>query len=91
MDNTNMDNTKPFKGTNVGTGAIDVSLRPLMYELRPVEIYLKEDGALDNGASFAIVMEHPKHLVSPVIGQLSLKMFNEGLAEVGYKIVPINE
>jgi len=74
-----------FKGIDVGKGPIDLSPYPSAYQLRPIEIYHKEDGAVDDGPSFGILMICPYNIAAPVLGQISLKMFNEGLADVGYK------
>lgn len=78
---------RPFIGINVGNNPIDMRKHPTMYELRPGEIYLKTDGAKNDEPSFAIAMFDPNKVAAPVIGQLSLEMFNDGLADVGYQIV----
>lgn len=75
---------KAFKGINHGKRKIEFSDKPLI-EMIPTEIHLKEDGDTDDNPSMAIVMGNKfGHLV---YGQLSLKMWNEGLADIGYKIV----
>lgn len=82
-----MPDEKPFIGINVGNGPI--KMPPTAYELRPTKIYLKEDGARNNGPSVAILYEHPLHLQAPVVGQLSIEMWNEGLKDIGYKLVKL--
>lgn len=79
-------NKKPFYGTNVGKGAIDLREYPSAYQLRPTRIYLKEDGAINDKPSFGILMEHPTDYQPKVLGQLSLAMLNDGLNDVGYTI-----
>lgn len=76
-----------FTTKNHGTGKIDVTdLQPAM-EFRPSQLHMKEDGAKDNTPSFLIVMEHD--LISyKIYGQVSLKMLNKALGELGYKITP---
>lgn len=77
---------KPFKCINHGTGNINLSHLKNQKQFLPVEIHLKEDGSLKDEPSFAIVMTHPSF--SPVVGQISLEMLNDGLADIGYEIVP---
>lgn len=74
-----------FEGINCGSDQIDLSDLDIKAELRPLRIYYRENGTLDNSPSFAIVMSDRGGL--SVVGQLSLRMFNEGLADIGYKIV----
>lgn len=81
-----------FTGFNVGKNRIDVGHYSdinysAMFELRPVELYLKEDGAKGDKPSFAITMIDPRNHAAPIIGELSLEMWNKGLSEVGYEIV----
>lgn len=80
-----MPKVKPFIGINHGTGPIKLS-GPVL-ELRPTEIHLKEDGAVGDTPSVAIVMSNLSKRF--VMGQLSLKMWNEGLKDIGYKIVKL--
>ena len=75
-----------FVGENVKTGPIKME-NNRTYQLRPVKLYLKEDGAKDDGASFAILMVDPYNHAAPVIGQVSLDMWNKAMNEVGYEIV----
>ena len=61
-------------------------------ELRPIEIHLKEDGDLDDKPSLCIVMTDMQPFSQTFFyGQISLKMFNEGLKDIGYKIVKDEE
>jgi hypothetical protein len=81
---------KDFEGFNHGKDTIKIGNRfSHLWHLKPVEIHLKEDGALDDEPSFAILMENSM-LGYGAIGQISVKMFNEGLKDVGYKIVKID-
>ena len=82
---------KAFVGINVGKK--DIVVDKNTFQMVPVKIYLKENGALDENSkptkpSFAILMtcQNPD---LKVIGQLSLEMLNEGLIDVGYQITEI--
>ena len=80
---------KPFKGFNHGKGKISINLASLarnknLVQAIPTSIHLKENGAKDGGPSVAIVMESRG---GTAFGQLSLEMWNEGLKDIGYKIV----
>lgn len=68
------------------TGSIVLPEKHLAISMmRPTEIHLKEDGSKTNEPSFAIVLERA---YSPtVIGEISLEMLNDGLADIGYKII----
>lgn len=78
---------KDFIGINHGKKQINLNRHRRVAEFKPVEIHLKEDGSIDDGASFAIVMSNLyEQLLVDVYGQISLKMFNEGLKDIGYKI-----
>ena len=79
-----MDTTKPFIGINHGLGSI--KLTGPIREFLPTEIHLKENGDTEDNPSVAIVM---KASDISVVGQLSLKMWNEGLKDIGYKIVKL--
>ena len=76
---------KAFKAFNHGTGPVDLRHLGAADEMRPTEIHLKEDGALDDKPSFTIVMTALGR--TPKFGQISLRMLNEGLNELGYEIV----
>ncbi len=61
-------------------------------DLRPIEIHLKEDGAIDDGPSFCMVlsdMGRIKDYERRMLAQISLKMFNEGLTDIGYQIIKL--
>jgi hypothetical protein len=85
-------NKDTIKGFNHGTGPIDLKLdeetRYPAFEFRPIEIHLKEDGALGNKPSMCMLMCNLGGVY--VYGQLSVEMWNKGLAEIGYKIEKIN-
>lgn len=76
---------KAFKGIYHGTGQIDLSHHKDIEQFLPVEIHLKEDGTVDNKPSFAIVLTSP-YSRNQVVGQISLEMLNQGLADLGYEI-----
>ena len=78
---------KDFKGFNHRKGQISIDPKYNLTQLKPVEIHLKEDGDLNNEPSFAIIMVRPTN--NGAFGQISLKMLNEGLADIGYKIEKI--
>ncbi len=80
-----------FIGINWGTEVVDLRRPGVLTEMRPVEVHLKEDGTLDNGPSLTFVLVHPPLQSTPiaVFGQISVKMLNEGLADIGYKIEKI--
>lgn len=69
---------------NWGTGImkVDVVDKRVML-MRPTEIHLKENGALDNTPSLAIVMDTQ---TLRVVGEVSLNMLNEGLKSIGYEL-----
>lgn len=89
-----MAQNKDFIGTNHGTGPIKLKeLSPFEKEIgllvmKPTEIHLKEDGSIKDEPSLAIVMQRPD-IGATVVGEISLEMFNEGLADIGYKMVKI--
>ena len=78
---------RPFIGINHGKGQIDLNHLDNTDEFLPIEIHMREDGTTDNKPSVAIVLKDGggRH----VYGQLSLKMWNEGLKDIGYKIVKL--
>lgn len=71
---------------NWGTARISFLDRESI-EIRPTEIHLKEDGSRENGSSLAIVLSVPNQPQLPIIvGQISIKILNEALGELGYQI-----
>lgn len=78
---------KDFIGINHGKKVIEIGSEFRIVQLKPTEIHLREDGDIDNNPSVAIVMENAFGPIA--FGQLSLKMWNEGLADVGYEIVKL--
>lgn len=85
---------KPFKGINVGMEPFVIPYNDTLVQLLPTEIYLKENATLTDGPGFAIVLRLPADMTEKlgcpfptVVGQLSLEMFNDGLADIGYKII----
>lgn len=78
-----------FKAFNHGKNKIDLSSKNNLVFMRPTEIHLKEDGDINDEPSFAIIMAIPfqSEFVAPVVGEISLKMFNEALESIGYKII----
>jgi hypothetical protein len=84
------DSEKPFKGFNHGKNHIVIEGPPgkTMHFLKPIEIHLKEDGSLKNEPSFAIVMDSKDYGMA--LGEISLEMFNDGLRDIGYKIIKVD-
>lgn len=80
--------SRDFIGINHGTGkiAIGEGENEITVDYLPVEIHLKEDGSKDDKPSFAILMSRPETHIR-IVGQLSLEMFNEGLADIGYELI----
>lgn len=80
---------KEFKAFNHGTGPIVLAQHNnnLVMQAKPTELHLKENGTLNNGPSFAIVMED--YYRNRIIGQVSLDMLKEALNEIGYDIVKL--
>ena len=76
---------KDFKGFNHGKGKIVIDKPVKLIFMKPTEIHLKENGSIKDQPSLAIVMERP--MTAAAVGEISLEMFNEGLADIGYKIV----
>ena len=70
---------------NHGTDPIDLRHLGPGIEMLPTELHFKEDGSIEDEMSLIMVMTHPVMLT--VYGQLSLKMLNDGLSEIGYEIV----
>jgi len=72
---------------NHGTDKIRISSNkhPGIYQMRPTEIHLKQDGSKTNMPSFAFVMEHP--FLPSVYGEVSLEMLNGAFNEIGYEII----
>ena len=87
--------SKDIKTQDVGYGQIELN-KPQhkgMIQLKPVEIYHKEDGSKEDKPSFCFIMRDtsfsPKHL--PVCAQVSLEILNEAMHELGYEIKKIPE
>lgn len=74
-------------GYNWGRSHIQLELGKFAYELRPIEVHLKEDGCINDTPSMCIVMTNETG-TSFIYGQLSLEMWNKALNEIGYKITP---
>lgn len=80
-----------LKTKNWGTRPImlvQLSGRRRVYELRPVELHLKENGAIQDKPSFLIGLEVPGN-VEFYYGQVSLEMLAEGFRELGYSLTKI--
>ena len=77
--------TKDFIGINHRKEQIKLPFKK-HFPMLPTEVHLKEDGTLSNEPSLAFVLTHPNSAMSPVVGQISIKMLNEGLADIGYEI-----
>lgn len=60
-----------------------------MGEFKPTQMHLsemhvKENGDIEHKPSFAIIMTNGR---IEVCGQISLRMFNDGLSDIGYKLI----
>lgn len=74
-------------GINHGTNDMDFTKYGKNFaQMLPRELHFKENGTRDDKPSFAILMNHPM-IPGVVVGQLSLKTWNEALGDVGYEIV----
>jgi len=80
---------KAFKTFNHGTDPIRLVSEPgkKIAEGMPTELHLKEDGALNNTPSLAIIIRDIEG--NRIVGQISLQMLNDGLNELGYQIVKL--
>ena len=77
-----------FRGFNHGKGNISITtVFNNVNEARPIEIHLKEDGALDNRPSFAIIMVDLQN--NAILGQITLDMFNKGCKDIGYQLIKL--
>ena len=76
---------KDFKTIDHGTDKMDMRGLGYAVQVRPTELHHKSDGAKDDSPSFAIVMQGRN--MAPVVGQISLKMLNEAMEELGYSII----
>lgn len=87
---------KDLKTYNVGKELFDLRKPEYkgMMQYKPVEIYHKEDGSKEDKPCFLFIMRdcstflNPKH---PVCAQVSLKMLNEAMQELGYEIRPLEK
>ena len=77
--------SKEFKAFNHGTGKIEIGLDydKSLKVMRPVEIHLKEDGAIGDKPSFAILMVCND---TNAIGAIALKMLTEAMEGLGFLI-----
>lgn len=83
-----MENKRAFIGVNHGQDKIVIISDKPVSEFRPIEIHLKEDGALDDTPSFNFLLVNEYYPIN-ITAQITLKMFNEGLADIGYEIVKV--
>lgn len=79
---------KDFRAFNHGTNQIDLRGLNVVQILKPVAIHLKEDGSIEDKESITIVMEDV-FFSNFTVGEISLKMLNEGLKDIGYQLVKI--
>jgi hypothetical protein len=76
----------PIEVFNWGMEPIKLELDSIGYEFKPVQVHMKLDGSMENKPSFCIVMHHPG-ADKYVYGQISMKMANDVLNQLGYQIV----
>lgn len=91
-------NIDKFIGINHGTREkIEIELSKIIpfKEARPIQIHLKEDSTIAGGPVLAMVMIEPASRLSMpptgTVGQVSVKMFKEGLNQIGYDIVKLED
>jgi hypothetical protein len=83
---------KSIKAVNHGLGKIDlkeIQKTSLLVELVPVELHHKEDGDLDDKPSFCIVLKSQPGM--HFYGQISLRMLDEAMNQLGYSITNHNK
>lgn len=72
---------------NHGKGQIDLRhLGKDAYRAKPTEFHFKENGAIDDGPSIAIVMSAVGIGIS-IFGEMSITTLQECLDEVGYTLI----
>jgi hypothetical protein len=82
-----MDTKKSFIVIDHKTEKIDLTHLQSVIPMLPIEIHHKENGDIDNNPSFAVVMSSPNFpILFNVVGEISLKMLNEALNQIGYEI-----
>ena len=81
-------NNKPFNGFNHGTDNVDLRHYKNITIMKPIEIHLKEDGSITDEPSLVVVLENSIQN-NYVAGEISLEMLNNGLSDIGYKLVKI--
>ena len=72
-------------------GKNPIILSGVNMELIPKQLHLKEDGDLYNKPSICIVMSGNHHNLPTVYGQVSIRMLNEALNELGYQITQVKD
>lgn len=83
-----MKNKKPFTGFHHGNKPMNLThLGRNSIQMLPTEIHCNSNGSLKDEPSFAIVLQLGATI--SVFGQISLEMWSEGLADIGYKIVKV--
>ncbi len=78
-----MSSKKAFNAFNHGKGKIPVPLISL--KMLPTELHIKEDGSVKDEPTFVMVMTRDKYIT--VYGEISIEMFNDGLSDIGYKMI----
>lgn len=76
---------RDFIGIDHGAHHIDLTHLQILGEFKPTEVHFKENGAEGDNPSLAIVMATPI-TGGFVFGQISVEMFNEGLADIGWEL-----
>ena len=78
---------KDFTTYNHGTAPIDMSFLSIvgnLHQMRPHQLHLKEDGAVGDKPSFALVFIDGNRNI--VVGEISEEMLSEGFKELGYSL-----
>jgi hypothetical protein len=78
---------KSFKAFDWGTGKFDLrSHKEPMRMMLPIEIHATTNGSIKDEPAFIIIMTDR---VVSVYGAISLEMLNDGLADIGYKVIKL--
>lgn len=77
--------TRKIKAISHGTEKINIGNKPFL-EMLPTQLHHKSNGSKDDKDSFLLVLEAPGVHEMRIVGQFSLKMFNDALGTIGFKI-----
>ena len=75
----------PFRGINHGKHQIDLTHLKVLYEVRPIEVHMNENGSIMDRPTLAFIFANENRF--HIVGQISVDMLNEGLKDIGYKMI----